>query len=207
MSVPSLNSGFASFQKSITCTSFHLVRVGDALATIALTHNVSLADLVEAIWTEIPDPIYVGQRLCMPGPVATPTPITVAPSSVRPTPLVATPEPTAPPPVSNGLNYTVRPGDTLFAIAFRHGVSVDLLMEINDISDARTLQAGQVLLIQGSDFTSSPAHAPVAVSPVAIPTPILAGNPFTVQFFNNRTLSGRPVIVKTDPVGGITIGV
>ena len=202
-SVLSLNSDFASFQKSTTCTTYYLVRVGDTLATIALTHNVSLPDLMEANWTEIPDAIYVGQRLCVPGPVATPTPTAVAISPVPPTPLPATPEPTVPPPVFNGLTYTVRPGDTLFAIALSHGVSVDFLMEINGISDARLLRAGQDLLIPGSGITvaPAPAPAPVAVSPVADSAPILTGNSFTVQFFNNMTLSGSPVFVTTDPVG------
>ncbi|MDI3548682.1 MAG: hypothetical protein PWR10_2334 [Halanaerobiales bacterium] len=43
--------------------------------------------------------------------------------------------------------YTVRPGDTLYLIAQRYGVSVERLIEINNIADPRQLQVGQQILI------------------------------------------------------------
>ncbi len=46
--------------------------------------------------------------------------------------------------------YRVRPGDTLFAIARRLGVSVPSLCEANRISDDTPLRAGQRLRIPGS---------------------------------------------------------
>ena len=205
-SVLSFNSDSASFQKPSTCPTYHFVRVGDTLAIIALTYSVSLRDLVEANWIEIPEAIYVGQSLCIPGPVATPTATAVAASPLLPTlvpntPVPATPGQTVPPPSSKWEAYTVQPGDTLFAIALSHGVSVDVLMEINRIIDARTLQAGQKLQIPGSVITVSPTTVPATASPVVVPTPIPTSNIFAVQFFNNMTLSGTPVFVKTDSVG------
>ena len=164
-SVLSFNSDSASFQKSSTCPTYHLVRVGGKLATIALTYNVSLRVLVEANWIEIPEAKYVGQSLCIRGPVATPTPTAVAASPLLPTPVPNTPDPATseqavPPPASKLEAYRVQPGDTLSAIALSHGVSVDVLMEINRITDARTLQAGQKLQISGSGITVSPTTAP-----------------------------------------------
>lgn len=43
--------------------------------------------------------------------------------------------------------YTVKAGDTLTAIAARHGVSLQTLMEKNQITDANELREGQKLLI------------------------------------------------------------
>lgn len=43
--------------------------------------------------------------------------------------------------------YTVQPGDTLFSIARRQGVSVGSLMESNDLGEADILRPGQRLLI------------------------------------------------------------
>jgi murein DD-endopeptidase MepM/ murein hydrolase activator NlpD len=43
--------------------------------------------------------------------------------------------------------YVVRPGDALSSIAARHGVSLDALISMNGISDARRIQAGTRLRI------------------------------------------------------------
>lgn len=44
-------------------------------------------------------------------------------------------------------SYQVQPGDTLYAIATRHGVSVETLQRINRIPDPTRLQVGQVILV------------------------------------------------------------
>lgn len=43
--------------------------------------------------------------------------------------------------------YAVKPGDTLWAIAQKHGVDVNKLMEFNGVSDARKLKIGMELRI------------------------------------------------------------
>ena len=194
------NSNSASFQNSSSCTIHHIVRVGESLATIALSYNVSLSALVKANGIGNSGLINVGQMLCIPGPLATPTPTAVATNPAQ-TAVATSPAQTAPPPGSTVENYTVRSGDTLSAIALTFGVSLDALMEINGITDARTLQVGQELQIPGSGTIVLPTSAPVAVSPVVVSTPAPAGHLFKVQFFNNMTLSGSPVFVKTDSVG------
>ena len=42
-------------------------------------------------------------------------------------------------------SYTVQQNDTLFGIAIALGTTVDVLAELNDITDVDTLDAGQVL--------------------------------------------------------------
>jgi LysM repeat protein len=77
----------------------------------------------------------------------TPTPrpsITAAPSpSLSPTPQ-PTPVPTAAP---TPITYTVKSGDTLSAIAGRHGTTVAAIVALNGITDPSRLRVGQVLQI------------------------------------------------------------
>ena len=47
-------------------------------------------------------------------------------------------------------SYTVQPGDTVYHIATRFGVSVGRLMTVNGLSDPRDLRVGQTLTIPGS---------------------------------------------------------
>jgi len=69
--------------------------------------------------------------------------------------------------------YTVKPGDTLLAIAAQFGVSVQSIQEANGIVDPRRLQLGQVLII--------PAPQDEAASlPSPTPTPL----PLEVQKVN-----------------------
>jgi LysM repeat protein len=88
-------------------------------------------------------------------PTATLTPTSTA--TVTPT---ATPTPTLPPmpsPTSEVSTYIVRPGDTLSVIAGQFGVTVEAIMEANDLTDYM-IQVGQELLIpvETSDHTPTP---------------------------------------------------
>jgi lysozyme len=56
----------------------------------------------------------------------------------------APPQPVAPPPVQT---YVVRPGDTLYAIAVKYGITVDAISAANNISNPNLIQVGQVLKI------------------------------------------------------------
>lgn len=67
---------------------------------------------------------------------------TLVPTEVEPTPAppVATDRPAEAP-----RTYKVRSGDTLIGIAGEFGTTVPILMELNDIENARSLRVGQVL--------------------------------------------------------------
>ncbi|MBO9306459.1 LysM peptidoglycan-binding domain-containing protein [Thermomicrobium sp.] len=75
-------------------------------------------------------------------PVVTPTPAPANLSSMTPTPTAPAAQPTR-----EGTTYVVQPGDTLYTIAVRFGVSLQALIEANQIEDPNQLQAGQVLVI------------------------------------------------------------
>jgi len=73
----------------------------------------------------------------------------------------------APVPGGGGRTYTIQADDTLSAVAEQFDVSVEALMEANEIEDPTRLEVGQVLVIPGA-APSGPFPTPV--SPEATPT-------------------------------------
>ena len=95
--------------------------------------------------------------------------------TISPTPFAhrLTPGPTIASPTATPIDalYVVQAGDTLGAIAARFGVSLDVLMQANSITDPASLQIGQVLTILGVSVT--PAPAPTAsASSADTPSPV-----------------------------------
>ena len=69
-----------------------------------------------------------------------------------------------------GCTYVVQPGDTLGAIAARHGVWVNDLAYANGIADINWIYVGQRLVIPGCNATQLPSYPPaVPVPPVYDP--------------------------------------
>jgi GH25 family lysozyme M1 (1,4-beta-N-acetylmuramidase) len=62
------------------------------------------------------------------------------------TPLVETVSPSNLPPASF-IAYTVQAGDTLWAISNKHGLTVDAIVQLNNIANPDLIQVGQVLQI------------------------------------------------------------
>jgi putative chitinase len=103
------------------CGGAYRVRHGDTLSGIAWRHGVSVNSLVWANGIANPNRIYAGQWLHIPcggGPVVGP-----------------------------GAYYTVRYGDTLSSIAWRHGVSTWSIATANNLSNPNLIYAGQRLYI------------------------------------------------------------
>jgi len=81
-----------------------------------------------------------------------------------------TPEPlraeVLPPAPSSGVaapgTYTVRRGDTLNAIAATYGTSLSVLSALNGLTDADSLQEGQVLLLPSDEAKQTVRHVVVA---------------------------------------------
>lgn len=71
--------------------------------------------------------------------------------------------------------YTVEAGDTLYSIAGRYDIPVQLLMKVNRIRNPYNLRIGRKLCIPG---TSAPGNQPASPcpGPVPLPTPDLPGN-------------------------------
>jgi LysM repeat protein len=52
-------------------------------------------------------------------------------------------------PIAGGTVYTVQPGDTLFSIAQRNGITVQEIVDANNLTDPNHLAVGQQLIIPG----------------------------------------------------------
>ena len=116
------------------------VQAGDTLYKLARRHGVSVDALTQAngLTNHI---IRPGQVLVLPGRGAARSVATVRPARHPRLQRVR--------PVASASQYVVQPGDSLYAISRRTGVSVARLKDINGISDVRTLRPGAVLELSG----------------------------------------------------------
>lgn len=119
----------------------YVVEAGDTLGQIAVNTNTTIEAIAQLNGITNPRRIFVGQRLRIPS--ASGTPVSPAPASVQPQ-ATPTPLPTAVP-----VTHFVQPGDTLYGIAARYGVSIVELALLNGIVNYNQLSVGQVLTIPG----------------------------------------------------------
>lgn len=83
-----------------------------------------------------------------PGPVPPAPPVPTPPSPPQP------PTPVPPPPApASSTTYTVKSGDTLFAISAKFSVTVDAIVKLNNIANPNLISAGQVLQIPPLTYT------------------------------------------------------
>lgn len=78
--------------------------------------------------------------------IATPTPVETIPVATDP-PEAPSPTPTPTPTAAVSQTHVVEAGDTLGAIAARYGVTVEAIVEANDLSDPDVLAIGDELVI------------------------------------------------------------
>jgi beta-lactamase class A len=137
---------FASAREGLAS---YLIQPGDTLTAIAVNTGVPLDKLVLLNGIKDPDLIIAGQSLSLVGSSST-TGITDA---------------------AGGPRYSVKTGDTLWAIAQSTGASLDALIQLNSLSNADQLSVGQVLRLPA---TAAPQQHTASVStprPKATPTP------------------------------------
>jgi membrane-bound lytic murein transglycosylase D len=143
--------------------SQHRVRPGETLSTIAKQYGTSTAVLAQLNDLRQPYLIRAGQVLTLPVKPATPAVLAKASSApAKPTPPTGV--------VDTGNSYVVRRGDTLSKIAARHGMSEDVLMELNDIRNRNFIYEGQVLALVDSARVAPPVESEVSVDNTAVPT-------------------------------------
>jgi Tol biopolymer transport system component/LysM repeat protein len=117
-------------------------------------------------------------------------------------PVVTEPPPPIDPPITAG-QYVVRAGDNLFRIAVAVGISVEELMAANGLSDADTLEVGQVLIIPtpaGPAVTPPTPTAPPSPTTPASPTPT-SGPPGGRIVFDSTRDGGAAEIYIMDADG------
>jgi membrane-bound lytic murein transglycosylase D len=125
----------------------YAVKRGDTLASIARAHGTTPQKLASANRIKNPRSLKAGQKLTIPGSAAAPAP-PAAPAHEEETQVASALPPYSGPPLAV---YTVRPGDTLYSIASRHGLSVGELASQNGLRNRHRLAVGQRLRLPPSD--------------------------------------------------------
>ncbi len=145
-----------------------VVQQGDTLYGLAKRHGVSIAALIEVNGLQSGATIKPGQQLTLPSGAAPPRTVAMEPATRTP-PRTAryAPAAAAPAPASGwDGRYTMKPGDSLYAIARRHKVTLNELQRVNGISDPTKVRAGTVLHVPGAgESPAEPAAPPLASTP------------------------------------------
>jgi murein DD-endopeptidase MepM/ murein hydrolase activator NlpD len=163
---------------------------GDTLYGLSRRHGVSVAELMQVNNLNNPN-LHPGQRLSLPQGYSVrsggPPPVAAAPAAVAP----------AVQPGYEG-TYTMRPGDSLYAISRSYGVKVAELQRVNGITDVRSLRAGTVLKVPdgGGSRPAPQARQEVAVAPPVVQSTTQP----TLINGNTRKVATRNVDVSTGTV-------
>lgn len=125
-------------------TCDHIVKPGETLYSIARYHGVSVAALSAANGIANPNFIYAGQKLVVPGCGGTGRP-----------PVPGKPSDPGPGknPGGSCSTHVVKPGETLFGIAYMYGDSVAAISQRNGIANPNLVWAGQGLTVCGGGYT------------------------------------------------------
>jgi LysM repeat protein len=115
----------------------YVVQPGDTLSNIASRFNTTVGTLVQINGITNPNRIFVGQSITLPGSTTT------APATPQPTTQA---QPTQAP-ANTPQTYVVQPGDNLYRISLRFGVSLADLASRNNITNYNFIFVGQVLAI------------------------------------------------------------
>jgi len=130
---------------------YHQIEAHETLTGIAGYYGISVAELASANKMKVDATLYRGDWLLIPAPKAKED-VKVAEKKDKPAPKVEKEQTAA------NATYQVRSGDTLTHIANLHNISVQRLMDTNQISNPHLIRVGQKLKIPGVQSTA-PIHA------------------------------------------------
>jgi LysM repeat protein len=149
---------------------------GDTISAIAGRYGLDTFAVLKLNNLQANTIIYPGQKIKLTG--STPAPAAPKPSA---------PAKTAPATSASGGGrvYVVKPGDTLSAIAARHGVGLSEVFKWNGLGMSSVIYPGQKVKVGGGSSTPAPS-APAAPKPSA-PAPASSGS-YTIKA--GDTLSG-----------------
>ena len=134
------------------------------ISTVTPTPQVSPVTTATPVATQVP------ASTATPTPTLNPTPSPTAIPTIAPT---ATPEPTTTPTPTptpqNYIVYTVVGGDTIWKISVKYGVTIQEILDTNNLTETSVLYIGQKLNIPVKNTVPMPSTTP---SPLPTPTPV-----------------------------------
>ncbi|GMG73776.1 MULTISPECIES: LysM peptidoglycan-binding and 3D domain-containing protein [Priestia] len=155
----STDSSSSSTPTTTSSNHTYTVKSGDTLYRIAKDNGTSVQQLKE--WNNLSSHlIYVNQVLKING-TGTVSSSPSAPVQEKTNETQASPAP------SNSKSYKVQPGDTMWSVAQRHGISISQLKQWNNLS-SNTIYINQVLQVGGQAAAQAKPSTP---SPAAPSTP------------------------------------
>ncbi|WP_018772331.1 lytic transglycosylase domain-containing protein [Arthrobacter sp. 131MFCol6.1] len=153
---------------------------GDTISAIAGRYGLDTFAVLKLNNLQANTIIYPGQKIKLTG--STPAPAAPKPSAPAKTaPATSTVTSAS----GGGRVYVVKPGDTLSAIAARHGVGLSEVFKWNGLGMSSVIYPGQKVKVGGGSSTPAPS-APAAPKPSA-PAPASSGS-YTIKA--GDTLSG-----------------
>jgi LysM repeat protein len=165
----------------VTPASTYVVKAGDSLWTIARKHGLSVAQLGAANNIGATAALRLGQKLVIPSKASAPVASAPAPA---PVPAAEAPAKSAAPAIAAAsartgepARHTVKPGETLGAIARRYGVRQGDIAVANNISDPAKIRSGMVLVIPGASASAVAAAKAPAQAPKPADVPALKIQP------------------------------
>jgi LysM repeat protein len=141
--------------------TYKIVR-GDTISAIARRFNLDTSAVLQLNKLTATTLIYPGQTIKLTG---------TAPAAPEQSPA---PAPAAP---SNATTYTVVSGDTLGAIAARHGVPLSSIFSWNNLSGSSIIYPGQKIKVSGGSAPSAPS----APAPAPAATPVASTGSYTIK--------------------------
>lgn len=147
-----------------TTPATYTVKRGDTISTIAGRHGLRTADVLALNGLGWKSVIYPGQVLTL----TNASPATPAAST------------STSPAISTGA-YTIKAGDTISAIASRHGVSTASLLSANGLRSSSIIYPGQKITVPGAATTTAAPAAPAQAAPAApVSAAPAAGSSYTI---------------------------
>jgi LysM repeat protein len=130
LTIPSGGSGSGG-----SSTSFHIVKAGETLGSIAAKYGLSVSQLAEANGITDPNLIFVGSRLSLSGKSFVPSNLPGEGGGG-----------------SSTTSHTVAAGETLDLIARKYGTTASAIAKANSLKNPNLIRIGQVLSIPGASW-------------------------------------------------------
>ena len=125
------NSQNAVIDQNTENATYHIVKQSETLYSISLQYKITVAEICRLNGISEKDVLHIGQKIRYNGSAS---------STVTATPTKAVQQE-----VTQPVYYRIKEGDTLGTIAMRHGISINKLCELNNITRTTILRIGRSL--------------------------------------------------------------